>query len=73
MNTRTTLRTMRIEKRLTQLDVAKKMKVSQAYYSMIETGEKPSEVSNALLVVNGMRRRSDRTAGGSIKAGRAKS
>lgn len=67
-----TLRDMRLEKRLTQADVAGKMKVSQAYYSLIERGEKPSEVSEAMKLINRMRLRSGRTGGGTQKAGRHK-
>jgi transcriptional regulator with XRE-family HTH domain len=66
------LRTLRLEKRLTQEEVANKMKVSQAYYSAIETGKKPSEIRPAETVVNRMRTRTDRTDGGSKKAGREK-
>lgn len=67
-----TLRAMRIGKRLTQAEVAKKMKVSQGYYSGIERGEKPVEVAEAMKLVNRMRLRGDRTAGGEQKAGRQK-
>jgi transcriptional regulator with XRE-family HTH domain len=66
------LRALRLEKRLTQADVAKKFKVSQGYYSMIERGDKPSEVVPAAKVVNTMRTRTDRTDGGAKKAGREK-
>ena len=66
------LRGLRLEKRLTQEEVAKKFKVSQSYYSAIERGQKPNEISNALQVVNRMRTRTDRTDGGDKKAGREK-
>lgn len=67
-----TLRSMRLDKRLTQAEVAEKMKVSQAYYSQIERGQKPSDVPQAMKEVNKMRTRSDRTGGGEQKAGRQK-
>lgn len=66
------LRGLRLQKRLTQTDVAKKLKVSQAYYSQIETGERPDEIREAEAIVNRMRLRSDRTGGGTRKAGRKK-
>jgi transcriptional regulator with XRE-family HTH domain len=66
------LREIRLEKRLTQEEVAKKMKVSQAYYSAVERGGKPNEILNAAKIVNTMRTRTDRTDGGNKKAGRAK-
>ena len=69
----TDLRALRLEKRLTQEEVAKKFKVSQSYYSAVERGQKPGEISNALQVVNRMRTRTDRTDGGIKKAGREKS
>ena len=67
-----TLRTLRLEKRLTQEEVADKMKVSQSHYSSIERGLKPSEVTDATSIVSRMRFRSDRTGGGINKAGRQK-
>jgi transcriptional regulator with XRE-family HTH domain len=67
-----TLRAMRIGKRLTQAEVAERMKVSQGYYSAVERGEKPAEVAEAMKLVNKMRLRGDRTAGGEQKAGRQK-
>jgi transcriptional regulator with XRE-family HTH domain len=63
---------MRLDKRLTQEEVAKKFGVSQSYYSQVERGEKPREVREAEKVVNRMRTRTDRTDGGDKKAGRAK-
>lgn len=66
------LRALRLQKRLTQEEVAKKFGVSQAYYSSIENGGKPREITAAEKVVNGMRTRTNRTDGGSIKAGREK-
>jgi transcriptional regulator with XRE-family HTH domain len=67
-----TLREMRLQKRLTQAEVAEKLKVSQGYYSSVEQGKKPSEVSEAMKLVNKMRMRGDRTEGGEQKAGRQK-
>ena len=66
------LRSLRLQKRLTQAEVAKKFKVSQSYYSAIENGSKPREIALAERVVNRMRTRTDRTDGGSHKAGREK-
>jgi transcriptional regulator with XRE-family HTH domain len=66
------LRKLRLEKRLTQAEVADKFKVSQGYYSAIENGRKPGEILAAAQVVSRMRMRSDRTEGGGLKAGRAK-
>ena len=66
------LRSLRLQKRLTQADVAQKFGVSQAYYSAIERGQKPTEVRAAERVVNTMRTRTDRTDGGTKKAGREK-
>ena len=66
------LREMRLAKRLTQADVAKKFKVSQAYYSAIENGLKPSEIVEAAKIVSLMRPRTNRTDGGIRKAGRQK-
>jgi transcriptional regulator with XRE-family HTH domain len=66
------LRSLRLQKRLTQTEVADKFKVSQSYYSAIERGKKPSEIKAAEQVVNRMRTRTDRTDGGSTKAGREK-
>lgn len=65
------LRRLRLEKRLAQHEVAKKMGVSQSYYSAIENGDKPqSEMVEAARAVNKMRTRTDRTSGGDLKAGR---
>ncbi len=66
------LRSLRLEKRLTQEEVAERLKVSQSYYSAVERGKKPNEISDALHTVSRMRTRSDRTAGGGKKAGREK-
>ena len=66
------LRALRLQKRLTQGEVAEKFKVSQSYYSAIETGKKPGEIKPAELVINRMRTRTDRTDGGGKKAGREK-
>lgn len=66
-------RELRLDKRLTQVEVAKKLQISQASYSAIERGEKPRAVSEAIKAINGMRTRKDRTDGGKAKAGRQKS
>ena len=66
------LRAMRLQKRLTQAEVAERLKVSQSYYSSIEAGRKPGEIAPAEKVVNRMRLRTDRTEGGGRKAGRQK-
>ena len=66
------IRELRLDKRLTQYDVAMKMKISQASYSAIERGEKPRAVEEAFETVNRMRTRTDRTDGGTEKAGRRK-
>lgn len=66
------VREMRLDKRLTQADVAAKMKISQASYSAIELGEKPRAVQEAVETINRMRTRTDRTDGGSEKTGRLK-
>ncbi|WP_352762090.1 helix-turn-helix transcriptional regulator [Mesorhizobium sp. M0847] len=66
------LRALRLDKRLTQLEVAEKLKVSQAHYSAIERGQKAREITEALLVIGSMRKRTDRTSGGDVKAGRQK-
>jgi DNA-binding XRE family transcriptional regulator len=66
------VREMRLDKRLTQADVAAKMKISQASYSAIELGEKPRAVQEAVETINRMRTRTDRTDGGSDKTGRLK-
>lgn len=67
------LRALRLQKRLTQEEVASKFKVSQGYYSAIERGQKPQEIAAAEQIVNRMRTRTDRTVGGNQKAGREKS
>ena len=72
VNRASDLKAMRLDKRLTQAEVAAKMGVSQAYYSLVETGNKNSDLSQALMTVSKMRSRSDRTAGGTLKAGRVK-
>lgn len=66
------LRSLRLEKRLTQEEVARKFRVSQSYYSAIERGLKPAEISAALQTINRMRTRTDRTDGGVKKVGRQK-
>jgi transcriptional regulator with XRE-family HTH domain len=66
------LRALRLQKRLTQEEVADRLRVSQSYYSAVERGRKPADVSAAMKTVNVMRRRMDRTAGGIKKAGREK-
>ena len=66
------LRAMRLQKRLSQWEVARKFGVSQSYYSQIERGQKPREIAEAAQTVNRMRLRTDRTGGGLTKAGRKK-
>jgi transcriptional regulator with XRE-family HTH domain len=66
------LKALRLEKRLTQAETATKYGVSQSYWSQIENGQKPREVRPAEQVINHMRLRTDRTDGGSKKAGRQK-
>lgn len=65
-------RELRLDKRLTQAEVAKRLKISQASYSAIERGLKPRAVDEALKAINGMRTRTDRTDGGNEKTGRLK-
>lgn len=64
------LKELRLDKRLTQANVAKEMKVSQAYYSLVERGERPREIDDAIQIVNMMRQRGKRTSGGEIRVGR---
>jgi transcriptional regulator with XRE-family HTH domain len=66
------VREMRLNKRLTQSEVATKMKISQGSYSAIERGQKPRAVDEALATINRMRTRTDRTDGGTEKAGKLK-
>ena len=65
-------REMRLDKRLTQGDVAKVMGISQALYSTIELGKKPRAADEALMTISRMRARTDRTDGGTKKTGRLK-
>lgn len=65
-------REMRLEKRLTQEEVAEAMGISQASYSAMERGERPRAADEAMLTINRMRTRTDRTDGGAEKAGRLK-
>ena len=67
-----TLLAMRLKKRLTQAEVAAKMKVSQSYYSQIERGEKRQDASEAMQAISDMRKRGNRTGGGDQKVGRRK-
>lgn len=67
-----TLKSMRLDKRLTQQEVADRMGVSQAHYSKIERGEKSQEVVEATQVVSRMRYRGNRTGGGVYRTGRKK-
>jgi transcriptional regulator with XRE-family HTH domain len=64
------LRRLRLDKRLTQQEVADKMKISQSYYASIEAGRKRGEIAAAEQIVNRMRLRGSRTEGGQQKAGR---
>ncbi len=66
------VRELRLNKRLTQAEVAAKMKISQGSYSAIERGQKPRAVDEALATINRMRTRTDRTDGGIEKAGKLK-
>jgi transcriptional regulator with XRE-family HTH domain len=66
------VRELRLNKRLTQGQVADKMRISQASYSAIERGEKPRAVEEAMETISQMRTRTDRTDGGPEKAGRLK-
>ena len=66
------VRELRLNKRLTQADVATKMRISQGSYSAIERGQKPRAVEEALTTINRMRTRTDRTDGGAEKTGRLK-
>lgn len=73
MSNKDVVREMRLDKRLTQSEVATKMKISQATYSAIERGEKPQRaVREAMETINRMRTRTDRTDGGAQKTGRLK-
>ena len=65
-------RELRLDKRLTQEQVAEEMGISQASYSAIELGRKPRGADEAILTINRMRTRTDRTDGGSEKTGRLK-
>ena len=67
-----TLRNVRLEKGLTQDEVARKMGISQSLYSTIERGMNRPAFSEAVEVVAGMRRRTTRTPGGTEKVGRVK-
>jgi transcriptional regulator with XRE-family HTH domain len=67
------VREMRLDKRITQEEVAETLGVSQATYSAIERGDRSSKaVQEAMLAVNRMRTRTDRTDGGDEKVGRLK-
>ena len=61
------LRALRLQKRLTQEEVAAKFKVSQGYYSAVERGRKPGEVAAAAAS-----RQSDANANRSDRRRRAK-
>jgi transcriptional regulator with XRE-family HTH domain len=63
---------LRLNKRLTQQEVADKLKVSQSYYSAVDAGRRPGEIAAAEQTINRMRFRSDRTEGGSQMTGRKK-
>ena len=66
------LRLMRLDKRLTQGEVARKLGVSQSHYSAIERGEKPRELTDAKLTISDMRLRTNRTGGGDMRVGKRK-
>jgi transcriptional regulator with XRE-family HTH domain len=65
-------RDLRLDKRLTQEQVAEEMGISQASYSAIELGRKPRAAEEAIMTISRMRTRTDRTDGGSEKTGRLK-
>ena len=67
-----TLRNVRLEKGLTQANVADKMGVSQSLYSTIERGLNRPAFPEAMEVVAKMRSRTTRTPGGTEKVGRLK-
>jgi transcriptional regulator with XRE-family HTH domain len=64
------LRALRLDKRLTQEQVAAKLNVSRSYYSGIECGVRPRDIPQALRTISRMRTRTDRTEGGTVKVGR---
>ncbi len=66
------LRQNRIEKRLTQDDVARKAKVSPSYYGLVERGERAGDVADFMAIVNRMKGTRSRTLGGGERAGRKK-
>lgn len=63
------LRRLRLDKRLTQREVGEKMGVKQIDYSLIERGERPEGILDALRAVNAMRGRTSRTEGGRFRTG----
>ncbi len=63
---------MRLDKHLSQAEVANAMKISQTTYSKIELGKNSGGVEDAILKINRMRYRAGRTDGGTEKAGRLK-
>jgi transcriptional regulator with XRE-family HTH domain len=66
------LKLLRLEKRMTQSEVAEKMDVSQALYSQIEQGEKEDlHVVEAAKAVSSTRTKTSRTSGGKARAGRS--
>ena len=67
------VRDIRLDKRLTQSDVATEMGISQASYSAIECGDKPRGLDEAIRTISRMRTRTNRTDGGAEKTGRLKS
>lgn len=67
------LRRLRLDKRLTQREVGEKIGIRQIDYSLIERGERPDGILDALRVVNMMRVRTSRTPGGRFRTGHRKS
>lgn len=64
-------RDLRLDKRLTQEEVAERLGVSQATYSAIERGERPARAADeAIRAISQMRKRTGRTDGGDQKVGR---
>ncbi len=67
------LKDMRIEKRLSQKEVAKKLRIPQYKYSEIERGLNKPAVDEALKQVNNMRSTRSRPESGPDRVGKRKS
>jgi hypothetical protein len=63
------LRALRLDKRLTQEQVAAKLNVGRSYYSGSECGVRSRDIPQALRTVSQMRTRTDRTGCGTVKVG----